>query len=414
MDVITYALLKNKIMEYTYDDTEIRQKLLKVIEDINVINGNGEGSISKTIADEIAKIIDGAPENLNTLKELSDWINTHSESAADMNSRILQNTNDIAVKFDKNQGSINSGKIAGIDESGEVVPMLMPGVTYNEETQCLEYNVDEKINLNAGIQLDETLSKSGYAADAAKVGELKGDLDELYKNYNLMDFTESKYNSVLNKSGLSISNIGRNSIEMSTSTEQSLLFTFDVEPNTQYEFYVNYNNTGTVNVRLYVDGDFWAMTETKKTYTTKATETSLTVRIYLDANSSINISNIDIREKGKTDGFDTDLIKPFLECHQYAKASNNIIHNTWHVGSISGDGTINTSSTTLRYSNPIKINKGLTYFTSGADKSLASIKFYSTEPDLTASEPIAPIKSYDSCAYFTAEESGHIFSTDLV
>lgn len=178
MDVITYALLKNKIMESTYDDTEIRQKLLKVIEDVNVINGNGEGSISKTIADEIAKIIDGAPENLNTLKELSDWINTHSESAADMNSRILQNTNDITAKFDKNQGSINSGKVAGIDESGEVVPMLMPGVTYNEETQCLEYNVDEKINLNAGIQLDETLSKSGYAADAAKVGELKSDLAE--------------------------------------------------------------------------------------------------------------------------------------------------------------------------------------------------------------------------------------------
>ena len=183
MDVITYALLKNKIMEYTYDDTEIRQKLLKVIEDVNVIKGNGEGSISKTIADEITKIIDGAPENLNTLKELSDWINTHSESAADMNSRILQNTNDITAKFDKNQGSINSGKVAGINESGEVVPMLMPGVTYNEETQCLEYNVDEKINLNAGIQLDETLSKSGYAADAAKVGALKNEIMKEVEEY---------------------------------------------------------------------------------------------------------------------------------------------------------------------------------------------------------------------------------------
>lgn len=246
-------------------------------------------------------------------------------------------------------------------------------------------------------QLDELLG----------VSQLKEDLDKLYKNYNLMDFTENKYNSVLNKSGLSISNKRRNSIAMSTSTEQTLLFTFDVEPNTQYEYYVNYNNTGTVNVRLYVDGDLWAMTGTQKTYTTKATETSLTVRIYLDANSSINISDIDIREKGKTDGLDTDLIKSFLECHQYAKASNNIIQDTWHVGTINGDGTINTSSTTLRYSNPIKINKGLTYFTSGSDGSLASIKFYSTEPDLTASEPVAPIKSYDSCAYFTAEETGY-------
>ena len=213
MDVITYALLKNKIMESAaYDDSEIRQKLLKVIEDVNVINGNGEGSISKTVADEITKIIDGAPENLNTLKELSDWINTHSESAADMNSRILQNTNDITAKFDKNQGSINSGKVAGIDESGEVVPMLMPGVTYNEETQCLEYNVDEKINLNAGIQLDETLSKSGYAADAAKVGKLKGDLvnyGDYLERSAVSELQENLLNGVTIYKGKNIDGSGR-------------------------------------------------------------------------------------------------------------------------------------------------------------------------------------------------------------
>ena len=180
MDITLYALLKKKIIESTYDDTEIRQKLLKVIEDVNVINGNGEGSINKTIADEIAKIVADAPDNFNTLKELSDWINVHSESAADMNSRIVQNTNDIAKKFNKNQGSENSGKVAGTNESGEVIPMFMPGVTYNEESQCLEYNADEKLNLSAGIQLDDTLTKSGYAADAAATGkaveELKGDL----------------------------------------------------------------------------------------------------------------------------------------------------------------------------------------------------------------------------------------------
>ena len=45
----------------------------------------------------------------------------------------------------------------------------------------LEYGVDEKLNLNAGIQLDDTLSKSGYAADASKVGELKSDLSHLSK-----------------------------------------------------------------------------------------------------------------------------------------------------------------------------------------------------------------------------------------
>lgn len=91
----------------------------------------------------------------------------HGKSATDV---------ELDKKLDKNQGTENSGKIAGIDESGDIVPMIPQGVTYNEETQCLEYGVDEKINLNVGIQLDDTLSKVGYAADAAKVGELKGDL----------------------------------------------------------------------------------------------------------------------------------------------------------------------------------------------------------------------------------------------
>lgn len=144
MDAVLYAMLKNKITETTYDDTEIRQELLKV-----------------------------------------------AENATDMNSSIAQNTNNIEKKLDKNQGASNSGKITGINESGDIVPMFPQGVTYNEDTQCLEYGADEKLNLNAGIQLDDTLSKVGYAADAASVGELKSDLAEMSSNkkYNELDCT---------------------------------------------------------------------------------------------------------------------------------------------------------------------------------------------------------------------------------
>ena len=142
MDITLYAILKNKI-------TEIRQKLLNVVED-----------------------------------------------ATDMNSRIVQNTNNIEKKLDKNQGASNSGKITGINESGDIVPMFPQGVTYNEKTQCLEYGADEKLNLNVGIQLDDTLSKVGYAADAASVGELKGDLvqetDYVKEDVNIIKAFNSK------------------------------------------------------------------------------------------------------------------------------------------------------------------------------------------------------------------------------
>lgn len=85
---------------------------------------------------------------------------------------------DISKKLDKNQGSENSGKIAGINESGDIVPMFPVGVEYNEETNCLEFGADQKMKLNQGIGLDSSLTKIGYAADAGVVGEVTSSLKE--------------------------------------------------------------------------------------------------------------------------------------------------------------------------------------------------------------------------------------------
>lgn len=59
---------------------------------IAVLNGNGDGSVGKTVIDEIAKVVAGAPESLDTLKEISDWISSHVDDAAAINSKILENT----------------------------------------------------------------------------------------------------------------------------------------------------------------------------------------------------------------------------------------------------------------------------------------------------------------------------------
>lgn len=59
---------------------------------ITLLNGTGEGSVAKTVADAIAAIVAGAPEDLNTLKELSDWISGHGSDVASMNSAISANT----------------------------------------------------------------------------------------------------------------------------------------------------------------------------------------------------------------------------------------------------------------------------------------------------------------------------------
>ena len=74
----------------TYDDTEIKAKVQANTNAIGVLNGEAtvEGSVKKTVADEIAKVIADAPESFDTLKEISDWISNHSDDAAAMNSAI--------------------------------------------------------------------------------------------------------------------------------------------------------------------------------------------------------------------------------------------------------------------------------------------------------------------------------------
>lgn len=60
------------------------------------------------ITEKVAEIVADAPDDFNTLKEMSDWIATHEGSAAEMNSAIQTNTSNIlnlqAGKVDKETG----------------------------------------------------------------------------------------------------------------------------------------------------------------------------------------------------------------------------------------------------------------------------------------------------------------------
>lgn len=55
------------------------------------------GSVKKTVADAVAKIVADAPDSFDTLKEISDWISTHTESASAMNSAIQDNSKAITA-----------------------------------------------------------------------------------------------------------------------------------------------------------------------------------------------------------------------------------------------------------------------------------------------------------------------------
>lgn len=67
----------------TYDDTALAGK-------VNTLVGEDANKSARTIAsEEVAKIVAGADEAYDTLKEISDWISSHTTDAASMNSAIL-------------------------------------------------------------------------------------------------------------------------------------------------------------------------------------------------------------------------------------------------------------------------------------------------------------------------------------
>ena len=57
--------------------------------------------ITSAVAAKIAEIVANAPEDLDTLKEIADWISAHADDAAAMNTQIQANTEAIAGKADK-------------------------------------------------------------------------------------------------------------------------------------------------------------------------------------------------------------------------------------------------------------------------------------------------------------------------
>lgn len=71
------------------DAAAVLEGRVKANEDaIGVLNGEGEGSVKKSVADAIAGVVANAPEDFDTLKEVADWIGSDTTGAAQMQSDI--------------------------------------------------------------------------------------------------------------------------------------------------------------------------------------------------------------------------------------------------------------------------------------------------------------------------------------
>ena len=100
--------------EASYDDTAIKALIQGNTDAIAVLNGdeNTEGSVLKiakaeaasAAQAEVAAVVDGAPEAMNTLKEVAQWIENDETGAAAMANRITANETAIAAINHKDTG----------------------------------------------------------------------------------------------------------------------------------------------------------------------------------------------------------------------------------------------------------------------------------------------------------------------
>lgn len=151
--------LEQKITDSTYDDTAIQAKVTANETAIGVLNGTGDGSVAKKVADEIAKVVAGADESMDTLKEIADWISTHADSASAMNTQINANKDDIAAL---------KGLVTQLPEGSDAENLI-------EYITNVVNSAKEELTTDIATAKTEAVTEAGTNADtkiATKVGDI--------------------------------------------------------------------------------------------------------------------------------------------------------------------------------------------------------------------------------------------------
>lgn len=114
------------------------------------------------ITEKVAEIVADAPEDFDTLKEMSDWISQHEESAAAMNTAIQKNTTAIAGKVDKASGkglstndytTTEKNKLAGIATGANktvIDSALSSSSTNPVQNKVIKESLDNKVDKVTG------------------------------------------------------------------------------------------------------------------------------------------------------------------------------------------------------------------------------------------------------------------------
>ena len=115
---------------------------------INTLIGSDSGKSARTIAtEEVAKIVDSAPESFDTLKEIADWIANDETGAAAMSTAIASNTAAIAVLNGVGEGSVDKK----IQDAIAEIPSV--GIATTEQTGVVKASNEVKVAADGAMSI---------------------------------------------------------------------------------------------------------------------------------------------------------------------------------------------------------------------------------------------------------------------
>lgn len=168
----------------TYDDEEVRGLITANKTAIDTLIGSVEGDNAKSAREmaheEVAKVVDGAPESFDTLKEISTWISSHSDSAVTMDNSIKANAAAIEKLngADTVAGSVAKAVKDGVTPVANRVTALEGKVTDDKVAQwdAAQANKIESIKVgDTSLTIGEDKSVTLPLATAAALGLVKAD-----------------------------------------------------------------------------------------------------------------------------------------------------------------------------------------------------------------------------------------------
>lgn len=202
------------VSQMTDEQKKVLNSALALIDDENISTEKTFSSekinsqIETVTTSKVAEIVANAPEDFDTLKEMSDWISEHTEDVSAMNSAILQNKNDIETLQNASNDfivceTVNSWNVIKFPKTKTLIAhrfitIAPPQALLNSQTYTVTfpYEMNDKIfNFQYSLAINGTTISKILESDSSGNNKRTTTSTTLYIVYNS---STSKFNITVN------------------------------------------------------------------------------------------------------------------------------------------------------------------------------------------------------------------------